>query len=153
MAADYPAEARTSRVECGFEPLRIRARGSQTMTGEETAQACARFADDKKAEDIIILDVRGLSPVSDYFVIATASSTPHMRSVQRGVDEGMKDDLGVDPHWRDEAYESGWVVIDYLDTLVHIMTAEKREFYALEELWGDAARIEPKLERRELQTV
>lgn len=123
------------------------------MTGEETAHACARFADDKKAEDILILDVRGLSPVTDYFVICTASSTPHLRSVQRGVDESMTDELSMNPHWRDEGVESGWIVIDYLDVMVHIMTAEKREFYALEELWGDAQRIEPKLERRELNTI
>ena len=123
------------------------------MTGEETAHACARFADDKKAENILILDVRGLSPVSDYFVICTASSTPHMRSVQRGVDESMTDELGVNPHWRDDGVESGWVVIDYLDVMVHVMTAEKREYYALEELWGDAQLIQPKLERRELQTI
>jgi ribosome-associated protein len=59
----------------------------------------------------------------------------------------------MNPHWRDEGVESGWIVIDYLDVMVHIMTAEKREFYALEELWGDAQRIQPKLERRELNTI
>jgi ribosome-associated protein len=115
------------------------------MTGEKIAQICARLADDKKAEDIVILDVRGLSPITDYFVICTATSTPHLRAVQRSVDEGVKDELQMEPHWRDENFESQWVVVDYFEVIVHIMSAEKREFYALEELWGDALRIKPKL--------
>jgi ribosome-associated protein len=123
------------------------------MTGEETAHAIARFADDMKAEGITILDVRGLSPVSDYFVICTATSSPHLRAVQRGIDEGMTDELSMNPHWRDDGFESQWVIIDYLDVMVHVMSAEKREFYALEELWGDAEVLEPKLERRQLTVI
>jgi ribosome-associated protein len=117
------------------------------MTGEEIAQACARFADDKKAEDIVILDVRGLSPVTDYFVICTANSSPHLRAIQRGVDESMNEELQMNPHWRDESFASQWVVVDYSEVIVHIMSAEKREFYALEELWGDALSVKPKLGR------
>ena len=114
---------------------------SAPMTGEETARLCAKYADDKKAEDIVILDVRGLSPITDYFVIVTASSPPHLRAVQREIDDMMIVEHDVKPRWRDTHYESSWLVLDYGDVMVHIFQTEKREFYSLEELWGDAKKL------------
>jgi ribosome-associated protein len=111
------------------------------MTGEATAKLCAQYADDKKAEDIVILDVRGISTITDYFVICTASSPPHLRAVQNEIDEQMHQEHGQMPRWADRNFESQWLVLDYSDVMVHIFQQEKREFYALEELWGDAKRI------------
>ena len=112
------------------------------MTGEEQARLCAKYADDKKAEDIVILDVRGISPITDYFVICTASSPPHLRAVQGEIDDMMIHEHGQRPRWRDTNYESEWLVLDYADVMVHVFQTEKREFYALEQLWGDAKRVE-----------
>lgn len=112
------------------------------MTGEETAKLCAKYADDKKAEDIIILDVRGLSPITDYFVICTASSTPHLRAVQSEIDDQMIVEHDQRPRWRETNPESQWLLLDYSDVMVHIFTQEKRDFYSLEELWGDAKRVD-----------
>lgn len=112
------------------------------MTGEETARLCAKYADDKKAENIVILDVRGISPITDYFVICTASSSPHLRAVQHEIDDMMIQEHGQRPRWRDNNFESEWLVLDYADVMVHIFQAEKREFYSLEQLWGDAKRVE-----------
>jgi ribosome-associated protein len=107
------------------------------MTAEETAKLCAKFADDKKAEDIVILDVSGLSPIVDYFVFCTASSSPHLRAVQNEIDERMHQEHGYMPRWRDEHFDSGWLVLDYTDVMVHIFQQEKRDFYSLEDLWSD----------------
>jgi ribosome-associated protein len=111
------------------------------MTGEETAKLCAAYADDKKAEKIVIMDVRGISPIADYFVICTASSAPHLRAVQNEIDERMHDEHDQNPRWRDDNYESQWLILDYSDVMVHIFHEEKRDFYRLEELWGDAKMV------------
>jgi ribosome-associated protein len=111
------------------------------MTGEETARLCAKYADDKKAEDIVILDVRGISPITDYFVICTASSSPHLRAIQREIDDMMHVEHDVKPRWRDQSFESEWLVLDYTDVMVHIFQADRRAFYSLEELWGDAKKL------------
>jgi ribosome-associated protein len=114
----------------------------EPMTGEETARLCAKYADDKKAEDITILDVRGLSPITDYFVICTASSPPHLRAIQSEIDDQMIVEHGMRPRWRDTNYESQWLVLDYGDVMVHMFQQEKREFYGLEQLWSDAKKVE-----------
>ncbi len=112
------------------------------MTGEQTAQLCAKYADDKKAEDIVIIDVQGLSPITDYFVICTASSAPHLRAIQSEIDEWMHTNHGQAPYWRDDNFDSQWLILDYSDVMVHIFLAEKREYYSLEELWGDGKPVE-----------
>jgi ribosome-associated protein len=114
---------------------------SESMTAEETARLCAQYAYDKKAEDIIILDVRDLSPIVDFFVICTASSPPHLRAIQNEIDECMDKEHGQMPRWRERNFESQWLVIDYTDVMVHVFQPEKREFYALEELWSDGQRL------------
>ena len=111
------------------------------MTGEKIAKLCAKYADDKKAEDIVILDVRGLSPITDYFVICTASSSPHLRAVLREIEDQMFEEHDLHPRWRDRSADSEWLVLDFNDVMVHVFMAEKREFYSLEELWGDAKKV------------
>lgn len=111
------------------------------MEDLDIARACAAFADDKKAENIRILDLRGVSPVSDYFVICSALSNPQLRAVRDNIEDEMKEKHGVRPHYKDGDYESQWIIIDYGNVMVHIFTPEKRDYYVLEELWGEAPEL------------
>jgi len=111
------------------------------MEDLEIARACALYADDKKAENIRILDLRGLSPISDYFVLCTAMSTPQLRAVRDEIVERMKEEHQTPPTVKDGNFESQWIILVYGSVMVHILTPEKREYYALEELWGDAPEL------------
>lgn len=111
------------------------------MEDLEIARACALYADDKKAENIRILDLRGLSPISDYFVLCTAMSTPQLRAVRDEIVERMKEEHQMPPTVKDGNFESQWIILVYGSVMVHILTPEKREYYALEELWGDAPEL------------
>jgi ribosome-associated protein len=111
------------------------------MEDLELARACALYADDKKAENIRILDLRGISPISDYFVICTALSTPQLRAVRDEIIERMKEEHGTAPNVKDGNFESQWIIIVYGNVMVHILTPEKRDYYSLEELWGDASEL------------
>jgi len=109
--------------------------------GEILARAAADYAESKKAEDIVILDARGISPVTDYFVICTATSQPQLRAVRNEICEKLVENHGVRPLVRDDNLESSWLILHYGDVMVHIFLKEKREFYALEDLWNDAPRV------------
>lgn len=111
------------------------------MEALETARLCAKYADDKKAEDIVLLDLRGLSPVTDFFVIVSASSAPQLRAVRDEIVEQMREEHGLKPLFVDGSYESQWLIINFPNVLVHIQSPEKREYYALQELWGDAPEL------------
>jgi ribosome-associated protein len=111
------------------------------MESIEIARLCAKYADEKKADDILLLDLRGLSPVTDFFVIVTANSNPQLRAVRDQIVEEMRDQHGVKPLISDGTYESQWLIVNFPNVLVHILSPEKREFYALEELWGDAPTV------------
>lgn len=111
------------------------------MKDLDLARACAEFADDKKAENIRILDLRGLSPVTDWLVLCSALSAPQLRAVRDHIEDEMKEKHGERPLYRDGSYESQWMILDYGNVMVHILSPEKRDFYALEELWGDAPEV------------
>ena len=115
------------------------------MEGLELALACREYAEDKKAEAVVVLDVRGLSSVTDYFVIATGTSPPHVRAVWNGIYDGLQTDHRVKAHKPEGALQNRWVVIDYFDVIAHVMTGEIREKYDLEGLWNDGAVIEPEV--------
>lgn len=110
--------------------------------GEVMARAAADYADDKKAEDIVILDVRGISPVTDYFVICSVTSLPQLRAVRDEIEDRFKTDHHARPLAVDRNLESLWLILHYGDVMVHVFHRDKREFYALEELWSDAPRVE-----------
>ena len=113
-----------------------------TMESIEIARLCAKYADDKKAENIVLLDLRGLSPVTDFFVVATATSNPQLRAVRDEIVDQLRDKHGERPIVSDGTYESQWLIVNYPNVLVHVQSPEKREFYALEELWGDAPALD-----------
>lgn len=108
------------------------------MDALETAQLCAKYADDKKAENIVLLDLRGLSPVTDFFVICSVGSSPQLRAVRDEVVVQMREQHGMKPMFVDGSFDSQWIIINFPNVLVHVLSEEKREFYSLEELWGDA---------------
>jgi len=103
------------------------------------AREAARLTLTKRAEDVVILDLRGLQGVCDYFVLATGHSEVQVRAIADAVDEGMAA-LGQKP-WHTEGYEARrWILLDYVDVVVHVFHAKAREYYLLDKLWGDAGR-------------
>lgn len=114
------------------------------MDSRKLALACRELADNKKAEDIIILDVRELSSITDYFVIASGTSEPHLRAIVDEIVDELKEDHDLRPNAIDGTFHGAWVVLDYFDVIVHVMRHDVREKYDLETLWGDAPRLKPR---------
>jgi ribosome-associated protein len=114
------------------------------MDSRKLAQLCRELADNKKAEDIVILDVRELSSVTDYFVIASGSSEPHLRAIVDEITGKLRDDFGLRPRAMDGTLQTAWIVLDYFDVIIHVMRPDVRSRYELETLWGDAPRVRPR---------
>src|SRR4029453_7280995 len=96
------------------------------------ALLCRELADNKKAENIVILDVRELSSVTDYFVIASGTSEPHLRAISEEITDKLVDEHGVKPRAADGSLQGGWLVLDFFDVIVHIMRTDARRHYDLE---------------------
>lgn len=94
-----------------------------------------------QAGDIVILDLRGISTLADYFVICTATSLPHLKAVNRDIRLKTEEEIGERPRSSEGDPGSMWLVIDYVDVVVHVFHEEKRHLYALEDLWSDAPRV------------
>lgn len=106
------------------------------------ATACATYADEKQAEDILILDLRGISTITDYFVICSGTSLPHLKAIRREVSDRLRAEHEVRPRTMDGELESRWMVLDYGDVVVHVFHREMRPIYSLEDLWSDAALLD-----------
>ena len=111
------------------------------LTPEQLAQLCAEYAADKKAVDVLALDMRAISSVADYFVICSGTSEPHLKAIAGEIQDRLQKEHGVKPHNYDGFPVSQWIVVDYYDVLVHVFHTEKRAFYSLEDLWSDAPRL------------
>src|SRR5579859_7544644 len=111
------------------------------MDSRKLALLCRTLADNRKAEDIVILDVRELSSVTDYFVVASGTSEPHLRAIVDEITEKLRDEQEVRPRAVDGTFQAAWVVLDFFDVIVHVMRTDVRERYDLETLWGDAPRV------------
>ncbi|MEY2519090.1 MAG: ribosome-associated protein [Verrucomicrobiota bacterium] len=98
----------------------------------------------------MVLDLQGISTFTDFFVICSGTSEPHLKAIAGAVEAGLKDDHGVSPVSVDGFPASQWIVLDYMQVIVHVFHRDKREFYSLEDLWGDAPRLawEPAEDRR-----
>jgi len=114
------------------------------MDSRTLARLCREFADNKKADNIVILDVRKLSSVTDYFVIASGTSEPHLRAIVEEITARLREEHGVRARAVDGTVHGAWVVLDYFDVIVHVMRQDARERYDLEGLWGDAPRAKPR---------
>lgn len=106
----------------------------------ELAKTCCRVLDDKKAGDLAVLDVSEQSSITDFLVIATATSEPHLRALRVELEKAF-DAEGTRLVGQESAQESGWLVIDAFDVMVHLFLRETRERYALERLWRDATEV------------
>lgn len=108
------------------------------MTSEQLAQAIAGYADDKKAHDIAELDLRGVVGYTDFFVVCSGTTERQVKAIHDAVHEGLKRDHGLLPHRVQGLPEARWVLMDYLDVVVHVFTPDTRDYYRLEQLWGEA---------------
>lgn len=110
------------------------------MTSLETAKNIVKILDNKKAMDLELIETKELTIVSDYFIIASGTSNTHVRALADEVEEEMKK-LGVEPD-HIEGRATGWILLDYGCVLVHVFDPQSREYYNLDRLWGDAAKID-----------
>jgi ribosome-associated protein len=104
------------------------------------ARVIADYASDKKAIDITELDLRGVLGYTDFFVVASGNTDRQTKAIHDGIYQGLKDEHGLLPRRVEGLSESRWILMDYLDVIVHVFTPEAREFYRLEQLWGEAPR-------------
>jgi len=111
------------------------------MTSEELATLCAAAAADKQAEDVVALDLRTIYTFTDFFVICSGTSEPHLKAIATEIEDRLRKDHGLKPSAVDGYPLSQWIVIDYGSVVIHIFHQSKREFYSLEDLWSDAPRL------------
>lgn len=108
------------------------------MTPEQLARVAAGYAADKKALDLVELDLRGVLGFTDFFVVCSGGSERQVKAIHDGVLEGLKKEHGLHPRRVEGLPEARWILMDYLDVVVHVFTPEARGFYRLEQLWGEA---------------
>ena len=111
------------------------------MTSQELAIACAKAADNAKASDIAVYDLRGTSSITDFAIVCTATSVPHLRAVLRDVDKDIFEQHGLNPTYAERTPNALWSVLDYIDVMVHVMAGEVRDFYNLEQFWKEENKI------------
>jgi ribosome-associated protein len=108
-----------------------------TLSAEAAVRVAAHAALDKKAIDVVVLDLQGLSTIADFFLVCSARSTTQAETIAEAVRGALRAE-GVRPRHNEGSAESGWLLLDYGDVVVHVFLEETRGFYALERLWGDA---------------
>ena len=108
------------------------------MTSEELASTIAGYAAEKKAIDLLELDLRGVLGYTDMFVVCSGKTDRQTKAIHDAIHYGMKKDHGVLPERVEGVSEARWILMDYLDVVVHVFTPETRAFYRLEQLWGEA---------------
>jgi ribosome-associated protein len=123
-----------------------RSADSTHLSPERLAQLAASYAADKKAADIVCLDLRGVASYTDYFVVCSGGSDRQTKAIHDSIIEGLKKDHGILPRRVEGLGESRWILIDLFDVVVHVFVPEVRDFYRLEQLWGDVPRVELELE-------
>ncbi len=125
----------------GFEPLysdhidEAAEKPLAKMDTKDKAELIRAILEEKKADDVKIIDVRGKSSITDVLVIASASSSPHLRALANDVERGLREKAGEHAR-RSGDEESAWIVLDLFDVMVHVFLPEARSYYRLEELWG-----------------
>jgi len=114
------------------------------MDSRKLASLCRDLADNKKAENIVVLDVRKVSSVTDYFVIASGTSEPHIRAIIGEIVDKLREEHRLKPSATEGSKLNAWVVLDYFDVIVHVMRPDVRAQYDLEGLWKDALLVKPR---------
>lgn len=124
-----------SRIDPGTAPT------TSLPSAEERALLCARVAEDNKAKDIVVLDLRGKTPLYDYFVIMTGSSRRQMHALADEIEAALK--AVGDRRLSVQGYQgSRWIVEDFGDIMIHVFDQESREYYSLDDLWADAVKVD-----------
>ena len=161
LMADFKNKTNTAALNTSREePYRARRKNSpalpqddvaHTAAGRATpdrvaraldqAKLAARIADDNRAKDILLLDLRQATPLIDFFVIASANSRRQAYAIASEIDQEMKK-LGEAKLGMEGAEEGRWILVDYGDFVVHIFSEDARTYYSLEEIWGDAVRVD-----------
>jgi len=108
-----------------------------TLSALDSARLMVDAAADKKAQDIVLLDVRAFSSLADYFIVCSAPVERQIRAIAEGIEEAL-DAVQVPPYRREGTPADGWVLLDYGDVIVHILSTEQRDYYKLEQLWEQA---------------
>lgn len=122
---------------------RLRTHGMATSTRKQSAELAQRIASlclDNKATDVVILDLEGVTDMADFFVIASGTSDTHVRSTAERIVEAM-DREGNGPHHTEGTTQGRWVLLDFVDVVVHLFHPALRSYYQLERLWGDATAV------------
>jgi ribosome-associated protein len=122
------------------------------MDSKQLALLCRALAENRKAESIAVLDVRKVSGITDYFVIATGTSEPHLRAIVDEITDKLREDHGVRARCR-WLNQTSWIVLDFFDVIIHVMRAEARNHYDLESLWGDAPRVRPRKKKAQFRKI
>ena len=113
------------------------------MRTDQLAEAICELAADKKALDVVALDLRDVIDYTDYFVVCSGTADRQVKAISDGILYGLKERHGVRPERVEGLGQARWVLMDYLDAVVHIFVPEVREYYALERLWGEAPQLRP----------
>ena len=114
----------------------------ENITSEKFASVIARILDDNKAKDIVILNVANVCSLSDYFIIATGSSTPHVRGLTQNLRQKIKDNFKRIPIGDEIEKQNSWNLLDYGEVVVHIMNQTQRDLYKIEQFWNHALKLE-----------
>jgi ribosome-associated protein len=114
--------------------------GAPEPGGAQVADWIAELAADKLAIDVVVLDLHGVIGYTDYFVICSGNTDRQTKAIHDNIHLGMKKDHGLLPRRVEGLAEARWILMDYLDVIVHVFTPDAREFYRLEQLWGEAPR-------------
>ncbi|HEX2160709.1 MAG TPA: ribosome silencing factor [Thermoleophilaceae bacterium] len=112
--------------------------GDAALDSAALADLIAEIASDRKAIDIRVVDVRGLVSYTDYLVICSGNTERQTNAIRDAIHKQLKDDRGLLPRRAEGASEARWILLDYLDCVVHVFTPDARDFYRLDKLWGDA---------------
>jgi ribosome-associated protein len=113
-----------------------------SVSGVELARLCRESSAEKKAKDPVILDLRKVGGPADFFLVVSGDNEPHLKAIAGEIDRGVEEAGGRKPYRISGNSASQWIILDYGDVLVHVMHSARRNFYRLENLWGDADRID-----------
>jgi ribosome-associated protein len=111
-----------------------------SLSPEVLAETVAALAADKKAADVVTLDLRGVAGYTDFFVVCSGNTDRQTKAIHDGIHQGLKREQGLLPRRVEGLSEARWILMDYLDVVVHVFTPQTRDFYRLEHLWGDVPR-------------
>jgi ribosome-associated protein len=115
-----------------------KAAAQETVDSAALADRIASIASDRKAVDIRVLDLRGVVTYTDFFVICSGNTERQTKAIHDAIHQDLKDDGRILPRRTEGEREARWILLDYLDCVVHIFTPEARDYYRLEQLWGEA---------------